>query len=975
MALPTEHLVGRAEEMTSVDRVLGELDRGCSAAIQLVGEPGIGKTRLLAELAARADDRGHLALSGSASELERDLPFSVFVDALDEYVRGLDQDRLAVLDDDVRAELAHVFPSLTALASGRQVAPQHERYRSHRAVRALLERLAFTQPLALVLDDLHWADSASMELLGALLRRPPAAPVLLAFAVRPHQVPERLSAALERARRADLLIHIELGALNRDEARELLGEAIDRTDASVLYAESGGNPFYLEQLARSLDRVGGTAAVDDETPLAAMGVPSTVAAALAEELALLSDTARLVLEGAAVAGDPFEPELAAAAAGLPESTVMEAIDELLRLDLLRATDVPRRFRFRHPLVRRAVYEATAGGWRLGAHERCAQELAARGATASARAHHVERSAREGDLGAVAVLREAGEEAVRLAPASAAHWFAEALRLLPATAPAEERIELLLARARALTAVGRFDDSHRALLDALAIVPDDSHALRARLARACAGVESNLGQQDQAHDRLVSALEALPDQGSREAVALLLELTVNALWRTRHEAMHEAAERAVDAARRLGDTPLTAAALAELALADSIMGGADRAESNRSEAAALVDSLTDDELARHIEAAAWLAGVELYLDRYAEGDAHANRALAVARATGQGELFLLLAATLGGLWRQRGKLAEADELLEGSIEAARLLGNTHALVWNLLSRSAAALRRGDVELALATAQESVDLSRHADSNFHAAEAAADLAAALLETGQPQPAVEILLESAGGAELVLIAGSPRARYLEVLTRCWLALDRRAEAEGTAAAADAWASAVQLPMAAAWADRAAAAVSLSAGEPARAAEHALASAAAAAEVGAPVEAALSRTLAGRALARAGDGDRAATELQGAARAFEACGALRFRDEAERELRKLGHHIHRRTRAGKADGTGLELLTERELQVARLVVDRKTNPEIAAELFLSQKTVETHLRNIFRKVGVSSRVELARAVEHADRARDAVS
>jgi DNA-binding NarL/FixJ family response regulator len=104
---------------------------------------------------------------------------------------------------------------------------------------------------------------------------------------------------------------------------------------------------------------------------------------------------------------------------------------------------------------------------------------------------------------------------------------------------------------------------------------------------------------------------------------------------------------------------------------------------------------------------------------------------------------------------------------------------------------------------------------------------------------------------------------------------------------------------------------------------------------------------------------------ELEHAASTLEACGALRHRDDAERELRRLGHRIHRRTRPGKTDGTGIESLTERELQVARLVVDRKTNPQIAAELFLSQKTVETHLRNIFRKLGVASRVELARAVE----------
>jgi predicted ATPase len=250
--------------------------------------------------------------------------------------------------------------------------------------------------------------------------------------------------------------------LTAPEARELLGGGVDVADATTLYEESGGNPFYLQQLARSLERAGPKATASDIS-LTAIGVPSAVAASLSEELVLLSERGRLVLEGAAVAGDPFEPELAAAAAATSEDEAMDALDELLQLDLVRTTEVPRRFRFRHPLVRRAVYEATVAGWRLRAHERCSDALAARGAGAAARAHHVERSAREGDAVAVALLREAGEGAARLAPESAARWFGDALRLLPQNAPPEERIELLLARSGALTAAGHFAESHDALL--------------------------------------------------------------------------------------------------------------------------------------------------------------------------------------------------------------------------------------------------------------------------------------------------------------------------------------------------------------------------------------------------------------------------------------------------------------------------------------------------------------------------------
>jgi DNA-binding NarL/FixJ family response regulator/tetratricopeptide (TPR) repeat protein len=973
-----EHLVGRAVELDSLERILDALDRGHPGAIELAGEPGIGKTRLLRELVTRAEARGYLVLSGAAAELERDMPFSVFVDALDRYLAGLEPKRLAGLDGQVQAELAQVFPSLWALSAGGDVlALQQERYRSHRAVRALLELLAQTKPLVLVFDDFHWADSGSVELLGALLRRPPAAAVLLAIALRPRQMSGRLGAALERAHRAAALNRIELGALTPVEARELLGDSVDLASAAVLYEESGGNPFYLEQLARSLERAGRATSAPDIL-VTGIEVPRGVAASLGEELALVSDHGRRVLEGAAVAGDPFEAELAAAAAGTAEDATMDALDELLHLDLIRPTEVPRRFQFRHPLVRRAVYETSPAAWRLRAHDRCAQALAARGATAGARAHHVERSARQGDLAAVAILREAGEAAARLAPDSAARWFGGALRLLPPTAPAEDRVDLLLVRARALAAAGHFAGSHEALLEAIAIVPEHSTVLRTTAATACAGVERLLGRYEPAHARLVRALRSLPEQPSVESVRLLIELALNEFYRSRNEAMYDWAGRAVSAAGVLGDAGLLAGALAVRALAYAMTGPTETALSHRAEATALVDGLSDDELSLRLDAAGWLAAAELYLDLYAEADAHASRVLALARSTGRGDPFFRLYQILPRVLYVRGKLAEAAELLDGAIEAVRLLGTPPAMAGNLFNRSVVAVAVGDLDVAHAMAEEAVELTRDLDEGFVTAWAAVRLASVLLETGQPVRAVELLLGRAGGEELTLIPGSWRAYCLELLARGWLALDRRDEAERAAALAQATAAAIQLPLAAAWADRAAAAVALRAGDPAGAAERALASANAADEVGAPIEAALSRTLAGRALAQAGQGDRAIAELQRAAAALDACGALHYRRGAERELGRLGHRPHRRTRPGRTDRLGIESLTERELQVAHLVVDRKTNPEIAAELFLSQKTVETHLSNIFNKMGVATRVGLARAVERADQttgagARDA--
>ena len=126
MAQPAGQIVGRNAELGWIEQALAELRRGSSGVLAIAGEPGIGKTRLLAELVGRAAGRGFLTLGGSASELEADLPFWVFVDALDEHAGALDPRRLESLDADLRAELARVFPSLAGLADGVSPGPAYD---------------------------------------------------------------------------------------------------------------------------------------------------------------------------------------------------------------------------------------------------------------------------------------------------------------------------------------------------------------------------------------------------------------------------------------------------------------------------------------------------------------------------------------------------------------------------------------------------------------------------------------------------------------------------------------------------------------------------------------------------------------------------------------------------------------------------------------------------------------------------------
>ncbi len=956
-----ETLVGREQELGRIDAALEALETGGPGCLAIEGEPGIGKSRLLAELRERAEARGHVVLHGQAAEFERDRPFGVFIETLDPYMEAQLDDGLAAAPPHLREELAAVFPSMREQGGTLAAAVGDERYRSHRAIRSLLELLAERKPLVIALDDLHWADGATIELLGALLRRPAEAAVLVIPSYRPGSAPAPLIAALA----APLTTKVELSPLSEEEAAQLLGE-VDAEAAAAIFRHGGGNPFYLEQLARleeprRLDEDGWAAA--------AGGVPAGVTASLAEEVAALSPPARALLEGAAVAGEPFDPGVAGEIAELGEGEALAALDELLERELVRPTDVPRRFIFRHPLIRRGVYESVGGGSRLASHARAAESLAARGAAAADRAHHVEQAASQGDAEAIEVLLEAAAAASARAPAVAARWLEGALRLL-LDGDRERQVSVRVALASALRSVGELERCREVLLETIGLVGDGDEPRRLQLTGWCAAVEHWLGEHEAAHKRLLSAWDELGDHATAESTALQIELAVDGLYSLDFEQTLSMGAGALANARALDEPALTAHAAAALCLGEVSAGSIGPAREHYEEAVGLVDRLGDEELAPHLDAFYYLAWAENYLEHYDASLAHIDRGIEIARGTGQGRLLIPLMLTKGYPLELQGRLTEAGEVCEAAVEAARLSGNDHYLFWALAELAWPHYFAGELSEAIEACEESLRHSPRLTGGTIPASGGGPgwaLAVALFISGEVERGYEAM-QALGSAEIEFAVPIERCFDWETLALAELAVGNVEAAEAHAERAEELAASLdglQLPLG--LAGRARAAVLLHKGEAEAAIAPARLSVEGAAGAGAGLQAAFGRQLLGRALAASGEREEAIAQLREAERELDACGSLRERDAVRRELRKLG--VRREARGPAAGESGVDSLTKRELEIAGLVTDRLTNKEIAAELFLSEKTIESHLRNIFFKLGASSRVDVARTFEREQR------
>jgi DNA-binding CsgD family transcriptional regulator/tetratricopeptide (TPR) repeat protein len=888
-------LVGRDAELDAIDRLIEAAARGESSMLLVRGEAGIGKTRLLDRLSHRAAERRFAVLRGRATELESDVPFAAVVEALEP------------LDD-------------VALATPASPA---ERWRLHRGLRERLDALPGGHPFALVLDDVHWADPATLELLEHLMRRPPERPHLLVAALRPGDVAERLLAIRPAAA-------LDLGPLAREAAEPLLAGLVDPNERERMFTQSGGNPLLLEELARA-----GPGAE----------APGGIVAAIGAERAALPAPARMLLDGAAIAGDPFDLDLAAAAGGLDADQALTGLDALVERGLVRPDDIPRRFVFRHPVVRSAVHAAVPAGEEIAAHVRAARALEAAGAALPARARHLAHAAAPGDAESAATLRAAAALVRPQAPAIAADWLVAARRADPRLGADGQ-----LALAETMVEAGRLEAA-LAVVDEAAVADgaaDREH--RVGLAVAGATVERLLGRHEAGSRRLERVLDEAPGSG-----LLMAHLAISAyeLGAAEETAAWAQRARASDA-----DRLVHAAAAAMLAPAHAFAGRADAARAEGDAAVEAVDRASDAELAGAGELLTAVAWGLLAVERFVDVLSVARRSALVIRATGNGPAAIALdvaaISALGLLGRIEEAVAAADE----AEQAARVTGNDQAVQWALWMHAWALLERGDLDAALAAAEGSVDLAQRLDDSALTTIARAVLGAVLVARGEPARGRPLL-------DAYDLEPGWRCRWTPPLVEADLALGDASAAAAHADQATALAESTPLAGPRAAAGRAQALVALARGETARAVELAGAAVADAERVDGALDVARARLIAGRALA-ASDRDGALLALAAAEQASATAGAARVRDEALQEQRRLGRRVGRGGERGRAGG-GVGALSPREREVAGLVADGRTNREIAARLFLSEKTIETVLSRVFRKLGVRSRAEVAARVAAA--------
>jgi DNA-binding CsgD family transcriptional regulator len=904
-------LIGRECHLRILRSAFDGLRAGSGTAVALAGEPGIGKSALLwvAANTARAAGMAVVAVRGGA-----DLAQS----------------------PDIAAACTQVVDAVGAhQAAGR--------------------------PVLVTVDDLHLVGADGMDgadgadLLAQLLRHTAGGPVLCVLAYRRRQLAPGLAAALAEASTGPLQL-APLDPLTRDQASGLLGE---RPDADEIHREAAGNPQYIKVLCALRDT----------------GSTAEAGASIFGELTGLDPGALAAVRAAAVLGEPFHVALLAEVAGLDEPAAVRALDQLTGVDLIRPAERGSQLALRHRAVGEAVYERLEPSRRFALHRRAADALAADGAPVAQRARHVIRAADPQNPEHLTTLIAAARGTLYNSPAAAAEYLQAAVPLLREGHDHAHEVQVLLARARLLS--GEFAEG-RAVLDALRSTGPEDQPGGAALDSS--RIERRLGRHFEAGALArsgLAALAALAQTDSATAAALHAELADTAYDLQDYESSRLHAETAAAIAARHGDRVGEAHALAQSALGHLFTDDESTALARAARAAELIDAAADSTLLTNLAAPLQLGMTEGLLGRLTDSERHLARAEALGRRTGQshldGSLLTVLANAQCRLGKLRPTLATLERAARRQAELGEHGGNPSeeavaanlrvaALYWRDEPGDAEQVR-AELDRALAVAGDSSTSWAMAVRCFHAE--------LVLFTGDPQRARSLLLEAAG-EDLSGVSPWRRPRWCDTLAEAALTVGDTADADRWAALAER--APQRPPTLRAFALRAGMWAHAALGEDDAALKCAQEAVAEFAARGERIEVCRTLLAAAEFALRTGRAQLVPGWLDRVGLLAEQCGSARLMAGVARYRSRLAALAQAQSDQIPDSRPGPESaaapLSVREREIADLVSTGMTNPAIAKKLFLSVRTVESHLRQIYRKLDVPNRAALTRALMDARRA-----
>ena len=966
-------LTGRQRELHHLWELFEASTTGHTHVVFVSGEPGIGKSRLLQEIAIRAKEVGALVLLGGASEAEGMPPYLPFLEALGSYIRATPPELVRDQAGSMAPVLATILPELTValgdLPGSYPLPAEQARLRLFEAVGMFLASLPSTAPLVLLLDDLQWVDPATLDLLRHVARQQSTARLLILGAYRAGELVS--NPALERAlldlHRARLLTSLTLGPLVEEElaalARALLGLPVDPGVARLLHVHSEGNPFFAEELLRGWLETGALRATAGrftrvrELPNV---LPSSIVGIVHERLSRLPEATLESLRTAAVIGRTFEVTFLAEVLGQDAEVIEESLLAAVRTGLLRG-EPPDTFTFSHDKVRECLAASVTSVRRRRLHGFIGRILEAQTDRGSAQhladlAFHFTQS---GDRARGAhYARRAAEQAWQASAfEDAMKHYRAAFELLPAEDG--ERGTLLLRLGEAAILAGTEREAIVAFENAQSWFQERQDQVGA--ARAALGLGRAWGRIEahaSAQAALETALSLLEDHPGPERVQVLVDLgTLLAVSLGRQREGIAYGEQAASLAHRLGDERLEA-------LANRTVGNLLMRENHFAEAIPLLEralslaKMADDPVeaseccacltlayvssghlrqagdiirerlefaklshdpyqARHVYS--FLALGAVMQGKFAEAEQWLTQAEAALAPLASSEPRAFLHHARGWLAYTRGDYAAAEEQFSLAVELFRELG-PGALVWYLAPLGLAQLLQGKQHEAMACMSEvETLLASQQEGTMVVANALSELAQIALVLGDRERVAAYyprLLPSQGLCFDFLL--DRLLGEMETLLGSW------SQAQDHLSRAEAWARQGVVPE-------------------------------------------LARTLLAQgklALAHGGRGSvaRARTLFEQAQALFEQLG---MQGEAQRLSEQLEHLPGRSpTRHSRALPAGL---SEREVEVLRLIVAGKSNRQIADELILSERTVANHLAHIFNKTGTDNRAAAAAfAIRH---------